>query len=139
MQVPQAVVVEGGRPVLLVARVRRDQEERTVVEAVALVPDTALGRIHSIRRGERVLMLLLLLARMLVRRALSLTLLDLLAGGVVPAVGRRRTGEVQAVGASQVKLVVPFAFEVRVERLGLLLVHELVHLARWSSFEIWLV
>ena len=94
MQVPQAVVVEGGRPVLLVARVRRDQEERTVVEAVALVPDTALGRIHSIRRGERVLMLLLLLARMLVRRALSLTLLDLLAGGVVPAVGRRRTGEV---------------------------------------------
>ena len=43
MQVPEAHIVEGGRYVLLVTRVRWDQEERAIVETVALVPHSGRG------------------------------------------------------------------------------------------------
>lgn len=45
VQVPQAHIVEGSRPVLLVACVGRYQKEGTVVKAVTLAPNTS-WRIH---------------------------------------------------------------------------------------------
>ena len=51
----------------------------------------------------------------------------------------RRIGQVEAVGARHIELVVPLALkvgvEVRVEGEGLLLVHELVNLTRWPRLQ----
>ena len=92
-----------------------------------------------------VLLLLLLLVYMGVLRLLRLwmrLLVDLaflLWHGKFGAAVGRRVGQVEAVGARHVELVVPLALEVgvevRVEGEWLLLVHELVDLARWPRLQ----